>query len=276
MDDYQREVEAIRDRTLALEAEAASLIVVAESGNDYGDAFEYARTRAELLHAAQEAGKAITPELTAEIDQLAQGYVTAGLEAEAAAAKMEQIQEQSERGRSALEGMFGSIIDGSMSAREAVAQLLLEIAKTQMMKGLMALPGMGAAGGVLGGLLGFADGGFTGMGGKHDPAGIVHHGEYVMSAQAVQRLGVGNLEAMHSSALRGYATGGAVGISAPATATDESKTTTIMVELSPDLEARILDQARGQSVKISQETASAQTKALPSQIQRAQANPRRR
>lgn len=215
LDEYQREAEAIRDRTLALEAEAASLIVVAESGTDYGDALEYARTRAELLHAAQEAGKAITPELTAQIDQLAQGYVTAGLEAEAAAKKMEQIQEQSERGKSALEGMFGSIIDGSMSAKEAVAQLLLEIAKTQMMKGLMALPGIGATSGFLGGLLGFAAGGFTGMGGKHDPAGIVHRGEYVMSAQAVQRLGVGNLDAMHKSALRGYASGGPVGMSAP-------------------------------------------------------------
>ena len=215
LDEYQREAEAIRDRTLALQAEAASLVVVAESGTDYGDALEYARTRAELLRAAQEAGKAITPELTAEIDQLAQGYVTAGLEAEAAAKKMEQIQEQSERGKSALEGMFGSIIDGSMSAKDAVMQLLAEIAKAQMMKGLMALPGMGATSGVLGGLLGFASGGFTGMGGKYDPAGIVHRGEYVMSAQAVQRLGVGNLDAMHKSALRGYASGGPVGMSAP-------------------------------------------------------------
>lgn len=64
-----------------------------------------------------------------------------------------------------------------------------------------------------GGAKGFAGGGFTGMGGKHDPAGIVHRGEYVMSAQAVQRLGVGNLDAMHKSALRGYASGGPVGMS---------------------------------------------------------------
>ena len=153
LDEYQREVEAIRSRTLALEAEAASLIVVAQSGQDYGDALEYARTRAELLRAAQEAGKAITPELTAEIDRLAQSYVTAGLEAEAAAERMQQIQEQSERGRTALEGMFGSIIDGSLSAKDAVMQLLAEIAKAQMMQGLMALPGMGAVSSGLGGLL---------------------------------------------------------------------------------------------------------------------------
>ncbi|TJZ93842.1 hypothetical protein FA743_00775 [Paracoccus gahaiensis] len=215
LDEYQREAEAIRDRTLALEAEAASLIVVAQSGEDYGDALEYARTRAELLHAAQEAGKAITPELTAEIDQLAQSYVTAGLEAEAAAEKMKQIQEQSERGKQALEDMFGSIIDGSMSAKDAMLQLVAEIAKAQMMKGLMGLPGIGAASGLLGGLLnpGYAAGGFTGAGGKYDPAGIVHRGEYVMSAAAVQRLGVRNLDSIHQGALRGYANGGAVGVS---------------------------------------------------------------
>jgi phage-related minor tail protein len=84
-----------------------------------------------------------------------------------------------------------------------------------MMKGLMGLPGMGSASSLLGGLLdpGYAAGGFTGAGGKYDPAGIVHRGEYVMSAQAVQRLGVRNLDAIHQGALKGYANGGAVGVS---------------------------------------------------------------
>ncbi|WP_042251452.1 hypothetical protein, partial [Paracoccus sp. PAMC 22219] len=58
-----------------------------------------------------------------------QGYVTAGLEAQAAAKKMERIQGQSEQGKNALEGMFGSIIDGSMSATDTLMQLLAEIAK---------------------------------------------------------------------------------------------------------------------------------------------------
>lgn len=42
----------------------------------------------------------------------------------------------------------------------------------------------------------FAEGGFTGAGGKYDPAGIVHRGEFVMPANAVNRIGVSNLEAM--------------------------------------------------------------------------------
>jgi len=47
---------------------------------------------------------------------------------------------------------------------------------------------------------GFAEGGFTGSGGRYEPAGIVHRGEYVFSAPAVNRLGLGNLDAMHSGA----------------------------------------------------------------------------
>ena len=43
--------------------------------------------------------------------------------------KIEQIDEASERGKDALETMFGSIIDGSSSAKDAVRQLLAEIAK---------------------------------------------------------------------------------------------------------------------------------------------------
>lgn len=53
---------------------------------------------------------------------------------------------------------------------------------------------------------GFASGGYTGAGGKYQPAGIVHKGEYVMDAVTVRRVGVANLDN-----LRGYADGGLVG-----------------------------------------------------------------
>ncbi|WP_353428933.1 tape measure protein [Paracoccus denitrificans] len=161
-DDFAKEVEAIRERTAAMEAEAASLLLVAASGEDYGDALEYARKRAELLHAAQKAGKQITPELIAEIDQLAQSYVTAGLNAEQAAEKLDQIKGATERGKNALEDMFGSIIDGSASAKDAVASLLAEIAKAQVIKGIMGLPGMGSLSSMIGGALSFDGGGYTG------------------------------------------------------------------------------------------------------------------
>jgi len=56
---------------------------------------------------------------------------------------------------------------------------------------------------------GFADGGYTGDGGKYEPAGIVHAGEFVFTKEQTQRAGVGNLYAL-AGALAGYAKGGLV------------------------------------------------------------------
>ncbi|EPF2592397.1 phage tail tape measure protein, partial [Escherichia coli] len=53
----------------------------------------------------------------------------------------------------------------------------------------------------------FATGGFTGTGGKYEPAGIVHRGEFVFTKEATSRIGVGNLYRL----MRGYAEGGDVG-----------------------------------------------------------------
>jgi hypothetical protein len=65
--------------------------------------------------------------------------------------------------------------------------------------------------GNLGGL--YDTGGFTGPGGKMQPAGIVHKGEYVMDADSTKRLGLPFL-----NSLRGYADGGAVGVPSVASA----------------------------------------------------------
>ncbi len=57
----------------------------------------------------------------------------------------------------------------------------------------------------------FAVGGYTGTGAKYAPAGVVHRGEYVFPQEAVSRLGVDYLRALHLRGLRGYANGGLVG-----------------------------------------------------------------
>ena len=59
----------------------------------------------------------------------------------------------------------------------------------------------------LGAALGFANGGYTGDGGKYQPAGTVHKGEFVFTKEATSRIGVKNLYAL----MKGYANGGAVG-----------------------------------------------------------------
>lgn len=46
-------------------------------------------------------------------------------------------------------------------------------------------------------MTGFSSGGFTGQGGKYEPAGMVHKGEYVMTKEATSRFGVGMLDRMN-------------------------------------------------------------------------------
>lgn len=57
----------------------------------------------------------------------------------------------------------------------------------------------------------FDTGGYTGPGGKYQPAGIVHKDEFVFDQGATRRIGVGALERLR----RGYADGGLVGGPAP-------------------------------------------------------------
>lgn len=62
----------------------------------------------------------------------------------------------------------------------------------------------------------FYDGGYTGAGGKYQPAGVVHKGEFVMPQEAVNRIGIPNLYAMMKGSKgavgprQGYAGGGFV------------------------------------------------------------------
>ncbi|WOE32741.1 MULTISPECIES: tape measure protein [unclassified Acinetobacter] len=72
-------------------------------------------------------------------------------------------------------------------------------------------------------IAGFSEGGYTGHGGKYDPAGIVHKGEVVFSQADIARLGgVGVVESMRKGQ-KGYSDGGVVGL--PKVASFTSKTT---------------------------------------------------
>ncbi|MCQ0338383.1 phage tail tape measure protein [Escherichia coli] len=107
------------------------------------------------------------------------------------------------------------------SFTRSVLSMLTEIFLKQAMVGIV-----GSIGSAIGGAFGggasastgtaiqaaaanfhFATGGFTGTGGKYEPAGIVHRGEFVFTKEATSRIGVGNLYRL----MRGYAEGGYVG-----------------------------------------------------------------
>ena len=90
------------------------------------------------------------------------------------------------------------------SVLEMITKMLVQLAILQGMKTAFAGTSLGA-------LIGFAGGGYTGDGGKHEPKGVVHGGEFVFTKEATQRIGVPNLYRM----MRGYADGGYVTDSAP-------------------------------------------------------------
>lgn len=157
-----------------------------------------------------------TPQLRAQIKALANEYVNAGSAADIAADKIREVQNASRAGAQSVADVFGQMATGAISAQEAVRQLILQIIQLTIKKRILAAIENSSGGGIFGGLLkliggGFAAGGYTGDGGKNEPAGVVHKGEFVMSAAATKAIGVPNLEALHTNARNGYSGGGLVG-----------------------------------------------------------------
>lgn len=237
-DEYAREVEQITKRTAALKAETEAQTGLNPLLNDYGYTLEFARAKQDLLTAAQEAGVKITPELTASIDDLAAGYANAVVASEQLAEKQDEIRQRAEEAMATAKDVTRGIIDGFVegaSAADILADSLKKIGNALIddvlnsifkvnnaagggggfLSGLLGLFGGGASryAGLSGGL--FSEGGYTGDGGKYQPAGVVHKGEYVFDQAAVKAAGgPAAMEAMRRN-LKGYANGGAVGVSVP-------------------------------------------------------------
>lgn len=96
--------------------------------------------------------------------------------------------------------------DFAKSIISLIVQMITKMALFNAISGMFGSFGFGGATGGFQGA-GFAGGGYTGDGGKYDPAGIVHKGEFVFTKEATQRIGAKNLYRM----MRGYANGGQVG-----------------------------------------------------------------
>lgn len=133
-----------------------------------------------------------------------------------------ELTQQMDQFRQTMVNTFSSILDGTKSVGEAfksmadaiISQIANLIAQQWVDKlfGKQGQAGGGFAGdgiaSFLGSFLGFDQGGYTGPGGKLQPAGVVHKGEVVWSQVDVARAGgVAVVEAMRRG-LRGYADGG--------------------------------------------------------------------
>lgn len=107
-----------------------------------------------------------------------------------------------------------SFKDFASSIIGMIVKMIAQMVVFNTLSGLM--PGGGGGGSfsfanMLGGggkaAKGYSDGGYTGDGGKYEPKGIVHGGEFVFTKEATRRIGTRNLYKL----MRGYANGGIVG-----------------------------------------------------------------
>lgn len=162
---------------------------------------------------------------SAEGQQIAALIMEIGRETDA----LEKNRQAQEARTQAIEGMFDmgadalmSIVDGSMKAEDAVKKLAVQLALAAAQAAIL---GSGPLAGLFGGGVNygalsasgkylFDSGGYTGDGGKNQPAGVVHKGEVVWSQKDVARAGgVRVVEAMRKG-MAGYAGGGPVAIPA--------------------------------------------------------------
>jgi hypothetical protein len=182
---------------------------------------EVARLTAEfeLLNAAKRAGIDLD-----KVNAATQQTVRQEIEAHARAigeltAKLEGANEQQQFFRGLTEDLAYGLLDAAIEGKNfagVLADVAKQIAKAALQAALFGdgplanLFGLAGKGMLAGFGLGFADGGYTGRGGKYEPAGVVHKGEYVFSKKAVDQIGVRNLDSMHKR-FKGFANGGYVG-----------------------------------------------------------------
>jgi len=126
------------------------------------------------------------------------------------AANMSQVTQN------AFNGMADALTDFVMTGKadfRSLAQSILRDLSSMIIKMMIFNSLKAAFGGTeVGKFFGFSGGGYvggTGDGGKYQPAGVVHRGEYVITKEATSRLGIGFLN--HLNYGRGYANGGSVG-----------------------------------------------------------------
>ena len=136
-----------------------------------------------------------------------------------------------------LRGQLGTLFDGLKSGFSGLFSGLGN-ALSGLFSGGGGGGGLGSLFSGLFSLFGFASGGYTGDGGKYQPAGVVHRGEYVFPADAVRRLGVNALASLQHFATGAfvpsmprlsYADGGLVNLPAPSGAQGAPRTLGITV-----------------------------------------------
>lgn len=212
---YSDIVDGANRRIASLNAEQAALGMTEQASL----ALKY---ETDLLNQAQQKGIELTAAQRAEL---------AGLAGQMASTEIatKKAKEALDFAKDATKGFLSDLRSGLANgegffeafgkAATNVLDKIISKIEDQLVEALFSVSSVGSGGGgggflgaIFGGigkLFGFASGGYTGNAAASSVAGIVHGGEYVFSKKATDRIGVGNLEAMHRSA-KGYASGGYV------------------------------------------------------------------
>ncbi len=220
------DIQAVRDRIETMKVEQSIV------GQSY-EVQEKRRMSLELEQAAlaklrDEAIKKGQTDLSnIKISEETRGKIDAVSEAYARQAdELRRVQDQQDRAEQATDDFYDTFksstvgaITGANSLADALQNIANKLADLFLSAGFDALfkpSSGGVGGGAFGGIFDgigklFADGGYTGAGGKFQPAGVVHKGEYVFDQDAVRKAGgPAALDAMRRG-LKGYANGGFVG-----------------------------------------------------------------
>ncbi|KQY53105.1 phage tail protein [Rhizobium sp. Root491] len=270
-DRFAEDIQSIRDRTEALRQEMSLIGLSNEAQVKRRAALDLEQTAlADLREEARKKGEkdlesiTLSPDKIAAIEQESAAYARQSEALRQAQEQQQKLSEWNNVAKGATRGFIDDLIHGE-SAADAFAGALSRIADVLLDDVLASLfkvnSAAGNGGGLLSSILGifgggsqwagiqsgsitgglFSDGGFTGPGGKYQPAGIVHKGEVVWSQADVARAGgVGAVEALR----KGYANGGPVGISVPSIPSlRPANDNAVKVNYAPVIDARGADAA---------------------------------
>ncbi|MFC7396720.1 hypothetical protein ACFQU1_05880 [Chelatococcus sp. GCM10030263] len=212
-DQFQRSLDSTREQIAALNAERLGLDQTTEAREKAAETVRlYADAKRAGL-AVDKEGVPVDAQARQRIDELTSAYGRAAQALDDARDKQQQFQELQQFIGDNLSGFFSDIVTGSATVEDALKRVVSALGDAALQAALLGqgpLAGLfgtsagagktggliGALGGLFGGSSGggatiaggsgglYATGGYTGPGGKYQPAGVVHKGEYVFDAAA--------------------------------------------------------------------------------------------
>lgn len=188
-----------------------------ESGVTQAQIDQYEKLRVSMTaeQALEQAHINLSPAHKASFIAASEGAKTATANYDAARESLNKLNSASSQLGSALSTAFADAVVEGKSLNDVMSSLLKTLEKAAINSVFASFFNPTAAGGlspfasIIKGGFGFADGGYTGPGGRNEAAGVVHRGEYVINADATSK-NRDLLEAINAGK-PGFADGGYVG-----------------------------------------------------------------